>query len=69
MKTFALVVKIVVALAAVAGLIYVAATYGEKITAWAKNLIGTCKCRFGKSEVIFADTGDAPVANDVDFEG
>ena len=68
MKTFALVVKIVVALAAIAGVIYVAATYGERIAAWAKNLLGACKCRFGKSEVIFADNGEA-VASDVDFEG
>lgn len=69
MKTFALIAKIVIALAAIAGLIYVAATYGDKIVAWAKNLVNTCKCRFGKSEVIFADAGDAPIASDVDFEG
>lgn len=44
MKIFSTIMKIVVALAAVAGAIYVVATYGEKITAWAKNLLNSCKC-------------------------
>lgn len=42
MKT---VVKIIAALAAVAGAVYVAATYGDKIVAWAKKLVGSCECR------------------------
>ena len=44
MKTFGTIMKIVVALAAVAGAIYVAATYGDKIVAWAKNLLERCGC-------------------------
>ena len=37
MKVFRTVMKIIAALAVVAGLIYVAATYGDKIVAWAKR--------------------------------
>lgn len=44
MKTFGIIAKIVVALAAVAGAVYVVATYGDKIVAWAKNLINSRKC-------------------------
>ena len=45
MKTINILIKIVVALAAVAGAVYVAATYGDKIVAWCKKLIsGTCCC-------------------------
>ena len=47
MKAFNVVVKVLVALAAVAGAVYVIATYGEKIVAWAKDLLarfGCCDC-------------------------
>lgn len=45
MKIFSTVLKILTALAAVAGAIYVIATYGDKIVAWAKNLLnGCCNC-------------------------
>ena len=47
MDTFKAIVKILTALAAIAGLIYVIATYGDKIVAWAKKLIGKfeeCTC-------------------------
>jgi len=43
MKIFSTVLKILTALAAVAGAIYVIATYGDKIVAWAKNLLN-CSC-------------------------
>lgn len=36
--------KVLTAVAAVAGLIYVIATYGDRIVAWAKNLLGHCPC-------------------------
>ena len=36
--------KILAALAAVAGIIYVIATYGDKIVAWAKKLVSKCPC-------------------------
>lgn len=44
MKVFNIVAKVVVALAAVAGAVYLAATYGDKIVAWAKKMLGSCKC-------------------------
>lgn len=43
MKIFGIIVKIAVALAAVAGAVYLAATYGEKVVAWAKKTLGCCK--------------------------
>ena len=41
MKT---VLKILTALAAIASTIYVIATYGDKIVAWAKNILASCPC-------------------------
>ena len=49
MKTFGIIAKIVAALLAVAGAVYVIATYGDKIVAWAKGLI-PCKC--GEAEPV-----------------
>ena len=43
MKVFGIIVKSAVALAAVAGAVYLAATYGEKVVAWAKKTLGCCK--------------------------
>ena len=47
MKIFKVVAKIVVALAAAAGIVYVIATYGNRIVAWARNLLNSCKCSCG----------------------
>lgn len=45
MKTFNAIVKILTALAAVAGAVYVVATYGEQIVAWAKKVLSSLpKC-------------------------
>ena len=44
MKAVNLIVKILAALAAVAGVVFVIATYGDKIVAWAKKLLGCCPC-------------------------
>lgn len=44
MKVFGIIAKIVVALAAVAGAVYLAATYGERVVAWAKKTLGGCNC-------------------------
>ena len=44
MKIFATIMKVVAALAAVAGAVYIVATYGDKIVAWAKNLLGKFCC-------------------------
>ncbi len=38
MKTFGTIMKIVAALAVIAGIVYVVATYGDKIVSWARGL-------------------------------
>ena len=50
MKAVKTITKILVALAAVAGTVYVIATYGDKIVAWAKNLLNSCKCCGGECD-------------------
>lgn len=44
MKVFANIVKVLTALAAVAGAVYVIATYGEQIVAWAKKTLAAFPC-------------------------
>ena len=44
MKVFANIVKILTALAAVAGAVYVVATYGDQIVAWAKKVWASMPC-------------------------
>ena len=45
MKNFALIAKIVTAVAAIVGFAYIVATYGEQIVAWAKKLLNSCPCK------------------------
>ena len=45
MKNFALIAKILTALAAVVGIAYIIATYGEQIIDWAKKLLNACPCK------------------------
>lgn len=76
MKTFRTIMKILAALAAVAGAIYLLATYGDRITAWARKILDKvndcCPCR---EEAVIFSTADAPVeedamqAEETDFEG
>lgn len=44
MKAMKVIAKIVVALAAVAGIVYVIATYGDRIVAWARKLLKGDEC-------------------------
>lgn len=44
MKVVGIILKIVAALAAVAGIVYVVAKYGDKMVLWAKKLLGICDC-------------------------
>ena len=83
MKVFGIVVKIVLALAAVAGIVYLAATYGDRVVAWAKGLLkgkcccgGNCNCEEGEctcdceDEEVTVEVVEAePVAAEGDFEG
>lgn len=45
MKNAALIAKILTALAALVGVAYIIATYGEQIVAWAKKLLAACPCK------------------------
>ena len=55
--------KILAALAAITGVVYVIATYGDKIVAWAKNQLASCPCCNCECEVVEEDfvSEDAPV--------
>lgn len=44
MKLAKIITKIVIALAAVAGAVYVVATYGEQIVAWCKKVLASLPC-------------------------
>ena len=65
MKVFNAVVKVCVALAAVAGAVYVVATYGDKIVEWAKKVLASlpCKCCNCDGECE-CECSDAPVAEE-----
>ncbi len=69
MKVFGTIVKIVVALAAVAGLVYVFATYGDKIVAWAKKMLGLCKGCCEGDVIIEEAPAEEPEVTETDFEG
>jgi len=46
MKAVNTIIKILVALAAIAGAVYVAATYGDQIVAWCKKVVNRkCCCK------------------------
>ena len=45
MKNFALIAKILTAIAAIVGFAYIVATYGEQIVEWAKKLLNSCPCK------------------------
>lgn len=58
MKAFNTVLKVLTAIAAVAGAIYIIATYGEQIVAWAKRMLAAlpkCPC---DAEVVFDVAGE-----------
>ncbi len=57
MKTIA---KVLTALAAVAGVVYVVATFGDKIVAWAKKLLPTCEPKVEVEVEVVADAEEAP---------
>lgn len=76
MKTFGTIMKILAALAAIAGAIYVFATYGDRITAWARKVldkVNSCFCC--REEVVIFSTAEesaqeeAVQAEEADFEG
>lgn len=62
MKAFNVIVKVLAALAAVAGAVYVVATYGDQIVAWAKKIFASLpKCPCCKDDAGEEETPEAPV--------
>jgi hypothetical protein len=58
MKAANIIVKVLVALAAVAGAVYVIATYGDKIVAWAKKILAAFpKCPLCEEEAPVEEAG------------
>ena len=53
-----IVLKILTALAAIAGIVYVIATYGDKIVAWAKKILASCPCCNDTCECECEDEGE-----------
>lgn len=69
MKNWSVIIKVVAAIAAIAGIIYVVAAYGDKIVAFARRLLGRdydCLCD-SEDYDCFDDIDDD--AADADFEG
>lgn len=65
MKTLNTLIKILTALAAVAGAIYIVATYGEQIVAWAKRLLASlpkCPCCEEDTPIPSAPAAEEPEA-------
>lgn len=62
MKAFETVVKILTALAAVAGAIFLLATYGEKIVDWAKKILASCPCKAAPAEEAAPEAAEAEPA-------
>ena len=84
MKVFRVIAKVVLALAAIAGVVYLAATYGDRIVAWCKkvlncNCICDCDCDCdcecdceddGECTCCYEETeAPAEAATEADFEG
>lgn len=81
MKVFGKIMKVLAALAMVAGAIYLLATYGDKICAWARKVLNkvNCCCCGGEEiitevpaeEVVAEETAqeEAVQADEQDFEG
>jgi len=65
MKALNTIVKILTALAAVAGFVYIIATYGEQIVAWCKKTLASlpkCSCcEEAEPEVVEEVAEEAPV--------
>ena len=65
MKIAGMIAKILVALAAVAGAVYVIATYGNQIVAWAKKIMaslpcGGCCCCEAEAEAEVVEAEEVP---------
>lgn len=76
MKAFWTVVKILAVLAAIAGIIYVIAAYGDKMVAWARKVLNrnkkpifTYSTSYGEPVGEVGEVEEAGSLDDEDFEG
>lgn len=65
MNKFNTIVKIITALAAAIGAIYIVATYGDKIVQWAKNLVGCHTAPVPAQQPKTEETVEEPAADTV----
>ena len=63
MKTTKIIANILVTLAAIAGAVYVVATYGEQIVAWCKKVLASLPCNCDCEVEVVAE----PAAEEEDF--
>lgn len=68
MKVITNIVKVLVALAAVAGAVYAIATYGDKLVAWAKKLLNGCPYKCAEDEFPIEEPIEDPVTEEVSAE-
>ena len=74
MKALNVIFKIVAVLAAIAGIVYIAATYGDKIVAWCQKMLGKLECLCGSCDCnceecscqCDADCDECPCEDDCD---
>ena len=66
MKAMNTIIKILTALAAIAGVVYIVATYGEQIVAWCKKMLAsmpkcpTCEADDVEVEITVEEAAEAP---------
>ena len=69
MKVWRTILSIVATLAAVAGIVYIVAKYGDQIVAWAKELMSKfCCCKKASFEETVEAEADAAAAEEVAAE-
>lgn len=68
MKTFMLILKILAILLAVAGVIFLVATYGDKMVAWFKKILRRTKPVYSNKRNFECDCFEDADGADADFE-
>ena len=71
MKTFALIMKILAVLLAIAGIVFLVATYGDKIVAWFKKILKKTKPVYSNKRDFDCEFTNDSIEEDSeeDFEG
>ena len=70
MKILGNILKFLAAVAAIAGAVYVAVTYGDRIVAWIQDKLGLGCCCCDDCDCCAEEVAEeTPAAEDADFEG